>query len=99
MKSFSKVLRKMAAETTDRDVSRAAEQTADSIDLEEADNERKKRERDIPIIYRSQCECPCHKPGMRILHCLPCCYPDSMEKKNETDSPTRIDIRSISKVD
>lgn len=43
MKSFSKALRKMAAETTDRDVSRAAEQTADSIDLEEADNERKKR--------------------------------------------------------
>lgn len=22
-----------------------------------------------------QCSCPCHKPGVRMIHCRPCCYP------------------------
>lgn len=26
---------------------------------------------------RSQCECPCHKESVAMLHFRPCCIPDS----------------------
>lgn len=32
---------------------------------------------------RSECKCFCHEPGVRALHCIPCCYPDAPEE--ETD--------------
>jgi len=25
---------------------------------------------------RSECRCPCHTPGVRMMHCFPCCEPD-----------------------
>lgn len=26
---------------------------------------------------RSECRCPCHTPGVRMMHCFPCCDPDT----------------------
>lgn len=28
----------------------------------------------------SQCKCPCHTPGVVMLHCFPCCKPDPIEE-------------------
>lgn len=28
------------------------------------------------MTYRSECTCFCHQPGVKALHCVPCCVPD-----------------------
>ena len=36
------------------------------------------RRADVAIVYRSQCQCPCHDPNVTLLHIVPCCYPDPL---------------------
>ena len=28
----------------------------------------------LGIPLRKDCTCPCHEPGVQMVHCMPCCY-------------------------
>lgn len=32
----------------------------------------------VGIPYRSDCKCPCHTPGVTMMHFRACCRPDEM---------------------
>lgn len=35
------------------------------------------------VLITGQCDCDCHKPGVYMMHCMPCCHPTYEWVKDE----------------